>query len=64
MICFDRRPRLAPLLAALAMLLVPTLAAADHLKMREDGVAIQVYDTVAYFTGGRPMRGKPEFEYV
>ena len=64
MIGFGRRPRLALLLAALAIWLVPTLAAAEHLKMREDGVAIQGYDTVAYFTDGRAMQGKPEFEHV
>jgi hypothetical protein len=64
MIRFDRRPWLAPLLAGLAVWLVSTLVAADHLKMREDGVAIQGYDTVAYFTEGRPMQGKPEFEHV
>jgi YHS domain-containing protein len=64
MIRFDQRSRLAPLLAALAICLVSVFAAADHLKMREDGVAILGYDTVAYFTDGRAMRGKPEFEYV
>lgn len=63
MIRLDRKPRLAPLLAALAVWLVSSLAVAEHLKMREDGVAIQGYDTVAYFTDGRPMRGKPEFDY-
>ena len=26
-------------------------------------VAIQGYDTVAYFTEGQPMKGKPEFSY-
>jgi YHS domain-containing protein len=64
MIRFDQKPRLASLLAGLAVWLVSTLAAADHLKMRADGVAILGYDTVAYFTEGRPMQGKPEFEYV
>jgi hypothetical protein len=64
MLRFDRRPRLAPLLAGIAIWLLPTLGAADHLKMREDGVAILGYDTVAYFTDGRAMQGKPEFEYV
>ena len=43
MICFDRKPRLAPLLAGLVIWLVSTLAAADHLKMRDDGVAILGY---------------------
>jgi YHS domain-containing protein len=28
------------------------------------GVAIKGYDTVAYFTEGRPVKGKKEFEYV
>ncbi len=28
------------------------------------GVAIKGYDTVAYFTDGRPVKGSPDFEYV
>jgi hypothetical protein len=28
-----------------------------------DNVAIKGYDTVAYFTEGQPMKGKPEFAY-
>ena len=64
MIRLNRRPRLAPLLAGIAIWLVSAIAAADHLTMREDGVAIQGYDTVAYFTEGRAMQGKPEFEYL
>jgi len=57
-------PRMAAILAGLAMWLLPLLASADHLAHRQDGVAIQGYDTVAYFTEGRAMRGKPEFEHV
>jgi hypothetical protein len=64
MIGLNQMPRLAALLVGLSIWLVSTPAAADHLKIREDGVAIQGYDTVAYFTDGRPMRGKPEFEHV
>ncbi len=30
----------------------------------EDGVAIRGYDPVAYFTDGRPVAGRPEFEAV
>lgn len=63
MIRFCKTPGLAAFLA-LATWLVSSLAAADHLEMREDGVAIQGYDTVAYFTESRAMQGKPEFEYV
>ena len=29
-----------------------------------DSVAIQGYDTVAYFTEGKPVKGKSEFEYT
>ncbi|HEX6010839.1 MAG TPA: YHS domain-containing (seleno)protein, partial [Geminicoccaceae bacterium] len=57
-------PRLAALLVGLAMWLLPSLAEADHLAQRPDGVAIQGYDTVAYFNEGHPMQGKPEFEHV
>ena len=60
---FHQTPWLAALLA-LATWVVSSLAAADHLEMREDGVAIQGYDTVAYFTEGRATQGKSEFEYV
>jgi YHS domain-containing protein len=63
MVRFDWR-RLPPLLAGLAIWLMAMVAAAEHLKMREDGVAILGYDTVAYFTDGRAMQGEPEFEYV
>jgi len=63
LIRFHQTPWLAALLA-LATWVVSSLAAADHLEMREDGVAIQGYDTVAYFTEGRATQGKPEFEYV
>jgi hypothetical protein len=61
---FELTPRLAALLTVLTVWLMSSLAPADHLKMREDGVAIQGYDTVAYFTDGRAMQGKPEFEHV
>jgi len=40
--------------------------AGDPQKMvgtEPDKVAIQGYDTVAYFTEGQPMKGKPEFSY-
>ncbi len=64
MISLNPIPRVAALLAGLAIWLLPSLAAAEHLAQRQDGVAIQGYDTVAYFTEGRPMQGKPEFEHV
>ena len=64
MINLNLMPRVAALLAGLAIWLLPSLASAEHLAQRQDGVAIQGYDTVAYFTEGRPMQGKPEFEHV
>lgn len=72
MIGFTRSPRLAALLAGVVLWLVPTFAAADHLAPREAGtsrvvskdVAIRGYDTVAYFTEGRAMQGKRDFEHV
>lgn len=57
-------PRVAALLVGLLIWLLPSLATANHLTQRPDGVAIQGYDTVAYFTDGRPMRGRPEFEHA
>ena len=52
------------LAAAVAIWLLAWPAAAEHIAPRADGVAIQGYDTVAYFTEGRPIKGKPEFEHV
>ncbi len=57
-------PRLTAPLAAFAIWLVSSLASAEHLTKREDGVAIQGYDVVAYFTEGRPMQGKPDYEHA
>ena len=59
-----RAPLFALFCATLLILLLPSLGSADHLRMRQDGVAIQGYDTVAYFTEGRAMRGAPEFAHV
>ena len=33
------------------------------LNATEDNIAIQGYDTVAYFTEGKPMKGNSEFEH-
>ena len=46
--------------------LVTPLIAGDPQKMvatGPDGVAIKGYDTVAYFTENRPMKGSPEFAH-
>lgn len=41
-------------------------AAAGMYVVNKDGedIAIRGYDTVAYFTEGRAVKGKPEFEHV
>jgi len=58
--------RFCALLKALTVILVfavpavsPTASAADGPKL-----AMQGYDTVAYFTDARPTKGKPEFSHV
>ena len=57
-----RRIRVA---AACAILLAAANAAAgERINKDADNLAIRGYDTVAYFTQGRPVEGKPEFAYV
>jgi hypothetical protein len=40
------------------------LAGAQTIPAGEASLAIKGYDTVAYFTDGRPLQGLPEIEYV
>jgi enamine deaminase RidA (YjgF/YER057c/UK114 family) len=47
------------LLALLCAALLARTAWADEPKLSISG-----YDPVAYFTGGKPVQGKPEFEYL
>ena len=43
----------------------PAAADSDRIINKDsEDVAIRGYDTVAYFTEGRAVQGKPEFEYV
>ena len=41
---------------------VGVLVAGDSVSVDADKVAIQGYDTVAYFTAGKPVKGSPDFE--
>lgn len=53
-------------LAGLLMTVVvamPVLAGQGMVATGPDNVAIKGYDTVAYFTEGRPVKGKSEFAY-
>ena len=54
-----RKPMLSILLLALAL---PAFGQTKALlNLDKNGVAIQGYDPVAFFTDSRPVKGKPEF---
>lgn len=42
----------------------PALADGERVNKDADDLAIKGYDPVAYFTEGRPVQGKAEFEHV
>ena len=49
------------LFSALAMLVLPAFAEGKFLlNLNKSGLAIQGYDPVAFFTDGKPVKGKPE----
>ena len=56
------RARLLPI--ALVAGLAACGADVQRVNTDSDGVAILGYDTVAYFTEGRPVKGSPEYEHV
>lgn len=47
-----------------AILVASTAVAGERINKDADDLAILGYDTVAYFTNGRPVKGSPDFEYV
>ena len=49
-------------LALWVVIALPALAD-ERINTTADDTAIKGYDTVAYFTDGRAMKGSPEFEY-
>ena len=51
-------------LALATILAVSTAAAGERINKDADDLAILGYDTVAYFTDERPVKGSPDFEYV
>jgi hypothetical protein len=65
MLTVIRRGSAPILLGALMMaaLALPALAE-ERINKNSENVAIRGYDTVAYFTEGRAVKGKPEFEHV
>lgn len=50
--------------AAFWFAVVTAAASGERINTTEDGVAIKGFDTVAYFTEGRPIEGSPAFEHV
>jgi enamine deaminase RidA (YjgF/YER057c/UK114 family) len=54
------RPKLSAVLAGLLLCVALSPAA----RGEEPKLSISGYDTVAYFTDGKPVQGKTEFEYV
>lgn len=60
------RKALCRLILALfvGLLAVPSLACAKDLINQSDGIAIRGYDTVAYFTDAKAVKGSDEFSYT
>jgi YHS domain-containing protein len=54
---------IALLVIIVALSCVQRAESLPQINITEDGVAIKGYDPVAYFTVGKPTKGKPEFEY-
>ena len=48
---------------ALMALLAACSSTVTPVNITRDGVAIKGYDPVSYFTDGRPVKGKSEFQY-
>jgi YHS domain-containing protein len=55
---------LAPASLALWVVIALPALADERINTTADDVAIDGYDTVAYFTDARALKGKPEFEQV
>lgn len=47
-----------------AMVVMPAMAGPGMVAKGPDNVAIKGYDTVAYFTEGRPVKGKSDFAFT
>lgn len=56
-----RRASLRILLAGVTILAIGRFAVAEKLNLNSDGVALQGYDPVAYFTEDKPVEGSEEF---
>jgi YHS domain-containing protein len=45
------------------LILVACSAPTAPINVDADGITIEGYDTVAYFTDGKPVKGNKEFQY-
>ena len=54
--------KLAPAVLAVLLVALPAFALSPVNKSLFGGVAIEGYDPVAYFTDGKPVEGKKEFQ--
>lgn len=64
--CYVNRTRLAILTTLIVMILVPwdvTASKLEEVNTTFFGVAIKGYDTVAYHTEGRAVKGSSKFSY-
>ena len=61
---YNANMAIGAVLAALLVAAVPSAAwAKDVINTNWRGLAVKGYDTVAYFTVGKPVKGKSEYEY-
>jgi YHS domain-containing protein len=60
-----KKPVLSPAAIALTWTLILTACSAPLAPVNVDanGVALKGYDAVAYFTLGRPVKGKKEYQF-
>jgi len=54
---------IAGIILTWALILVACSASKPLINVDSEGNAIKGYDTVAYFTDGRPVKGEKEFQY-
>ena len=54
---------LAGIILTWTMILIACSAAKSPINVDSEGVTLKGYDTVAYFTDGKPVEGKKEFQH-
>jgi YHS domain-containing protein len=54
---------LASVLLTWTLILIACSAPKSPININKEGVALKGYDTVAYFTEGKPVKGQKEFQH-